>query len=206
MTAMVEAVRSPVRALPVVRVTRPLDSTLPTMRPEQIISLVLMLPPMTDWGPILSSSLALTSPCTLLGHKLHIAALHVALDVGKELDVALGEDVALEDACDLHITLGVQGAFEDAALRQKGGLGLLRDLFQRLHLCDGRRDGQTHLVLFHIHGCGLRRLLRRLVGLPLAAAPADAEHLIGCLRKIVFLAHLQHVPLMIDLTPIYSGS
>ena len=41
---------------------------------------------------------------------------------------------------------------------------------------------------------------------PAAAAPADAEHLIGCLRKIVFLAHLQHVPLMIDLTPIYSGS
>ena len=37
-----------------------------SMRPEQIISLVLMLPPMTDWGPILSSSLALTSPCTLL--------------------------------------------------------------------------------------------------------------------------------------------
>ena len=74
--------------------------------------------------------------------------------------------------------------------------------------CVGGIDGAINFVrsMPYIHGCGLRRLLRRLVGLPLAAAPADAEHLIGCLRKIVFLAHLQHVPLMIDLTPIYSGS
>ena len=101
MTAMVEAVRSPVRALPVVRVTAAgLHIAHDAAGADHILGLDVAAD--DRLGADLEQLLGAYITLHAAGHKLHIAALHIALDVGKELDVSLGEDVALEDACDLH--------------------------------------------------------------------------------------------------------